>query len=113
MPETTPVLEAARLQDDLKRAGIAPWGWIVNASLAGAETRDPLLVRRAEDEVGQIERVRTGLARRLAIVPMLAEAPVGAERLRALARTAAPDELAPDARWASSQSASVPEITVS
>ena len=63
-PETTPVLEATRLQDDLKRAGIMPWGWIVNASLAAAQTYDPLLVRRAEDEIGQIERVRSGLTQR-------------------------------------------------
>ena len=113
LPETTPVLEAARLQDDLKRAGIAPWGWIVNASLAAAQTGDPLLVRRAENEAGEIERVRIGLARRLAVVPMLAEEPIGAERLRALARTAAPDDLAPGARWASSQSPSAPKIAVS
>lgn len=86
LPETTPVLEAARLQDDLKRAGIVSWAWIVNASLAAAQTRDPLLVRRAEDEVGQIERVRSGLAPRLAVVPMLANEPVGAERLRSLAQ---------------------------
>ena len=38
LPETTPVLEAAQLQDDLRRAGIEPWGWIVNASLAAAKT---------------------------------------------------------------------------
>lgn len=31
LPETTPVLEAAHLQDDPRRAGIEPWGWIVDA----------------------------------------------------------------------------------
>ena len=41
LPETTPVLEAAKLQDDLRRAGIEPWAWIVNGSLAagGADAR--------------------------------------------------------------------------
>ena len=29
LPETTPVLEAAHLQNDLQRAGIEPWGWII------------------------------------------------------------------------------------
>lgn len=35
LPETTPVLEATDLQNDLRRAAIEPWGWIINASLAG------------------------------------------------------------------------------
>jgi arsenite-transporting ATPase len=84
LPETTPVLEAAHLQDDLRRAGIEPWGWIINASLAASVTRHPLLRRRAESELDQIAKVREGLARRHAVVPMQAEEPVGAERLKAL-----------------------------
>jgi arsenite-transporting ATPase len=84
LPETTPVLEAAHLQDDLRRAGIEPWGWIVNASLAASVTRHPLLRRRAESELDQIAKVREGLARRHAVVPMQAEEPVGAERLKAV-----------------------------
>jgi arsenite-transporting ATPase len=84
LAETTPVLEAAHLQDDLRRAGIEPWGWIVNSSLAAAESRDPLLRLRAASELGQIAKVREGLAERFAVVPMQAEEPAGAERLRAL-----------------------------
>jgi arsenite/tail-anchored protein-transporting ATPase len=84
LPETTPVLEAAHLQDDLRRAGIEPWGWIVNASLAAAETEHPLLRRRAATESAQIAKVRDGLAERYAVVPMQAEEPVGVEKLRAL-----------------------------
>ena len=61
LPETTPVLEAAHLQDDLRRAGIEPWAWIVNASLAAAETQHPLLVRRAAFEHAQIAEVRDEL----------------------------------------------------
>jgi arsenite-transporting ATPase len=79
------VLEATHLQDDLRRAGIEPWGWIVNSSLAAARTTHPLLQRRAVSEFSQITKVREGLAKRLAVVPMQAEEPVGAERLRALA----------------------------
>jgi len=84
LPETTPVLEAAHLQDDLRRAGIEPWGWIVNASLAASVTRHPLLRRRAESKLDQIAKVREGLAKRHAVVPMQAEESVGAERLKAL-----------------------------
>jgi len=46
LPETTPVSEAAQLQTDLRRAGVEPSAWVVNASLAAATTRDPLLARR-------------------------------------------------------------------
>jgi arsenite-transporting ATPase len=89
LAETTPVLEATALQNDLRRAGIEPWGWVINASLAAAETTHPLLVRRAADELKQIETVRSGLAARFAVIPMLAEEPVGADRLRALGRPGA------------------------
>ena len=47
LAETTPVNEAAELQVDLRRAGIEPFGWIINASLATSGTRDPVLRRRA------------------------------------------------------------------
>ncbi|TVP75304.1 MAG: arsenical pump-driving ATPase [Gemmatimonadales bacterium] len=90
LPETTPVLEAAHLQDDLKRAGIEPWGWIINASLAATGTRHPLLRKRAESELEQIARVREDLAPRLAVVPMQAEEPVGRGELLELGRPQAP-----------------------
>jgi arsenite-transporting ATPase len=87
LPETTPVLEAAHLQDDLRRAGIEPWAWIINASLTAAVSDHPLLRQRAANEHDQIARVRDELARRYAVVPMMAEEPVGAKNLRQLAAT--------------------------
>jgi len=84
LPETTPVLEAAHLQDDLRRAGIEPWGWIVNGSLSAASTEHPILKRRAATERPQIEKVRNDLSTRYAVVPLYAEEPVGAAKLRAL-----------------------------
>ena len=51
LPETTPVLEASALQDDLRRAGIEPYAWVINASLAAAAPVDPLLQSRAAAEV--------------------------------------------------------------
>jgi arsenite/tail-anchored protein-transporting ATPase len=86
LPETTPVAEAERLQDDLRRAGIEPFAWVVNQSLAAAETVDPVLVERARAELPLIERVRDRLANRFAVVPLLPRGPVGPERLRDLAR---------------------------
>ncbi|WP_025740052.1 arsenical pump-driving ATPase [Salinivibrio socompensis] len=84
LPEATPVLEAARLQDDLKRAEITPYAWVVNASLAATDTCHPLLVSRAGTEVPEIIRVEETLSARYSVVPMLADDPVGATKLRAL-----------------------------
>jgi arsenite/tail-anchored protein-transporting ATPase len=86
LPETTPVLEASALQDDLRRAGIEPYAWVINASLAAAQPTDPLLRSRAAAEVSQIAKVKETLARRVALVPFQAEEPVGATRLLALTK---------------------------
>jgi arsenite-transporting ATPase len=80
LPEPTPVLEAEALQSDLRRAGIEPWAWVVNASLAAASPSDPLLVARALQELPHIERVAGGVPR-TAIIPWVAREPVGCERL--------------------------------
>jgi arsenite/tail-anchored protein-transporting ATPase len=42
LAETTPVEEARVLQDDLRRAEIEPWAWVVNRSLAAAMMYPPL-----------------------------------------------------------------------
>ncbi len=84
LPETTPVLEAEHLQNDLRRAGIDPTAWIINSCLSAAKTKHPLLQRRARSEIDQISKVRDGLAKHFAVVPMQREEPVGVEKLRAL-----------------------------
>ena len=81
LAETTPVLEAANLQADLRRAGIEPWAWIINNSLIAANPQSRLLRQRALNEVVQIHSVATQYAKRYAIVPLLAEEPVGVTRL--------------------------------
>lgn len=86
LAETTPVLEAAALQQDLRRAGIEPFAWVINASLAAAHPGDPILRARAMAEMAQIAKVREHLARRVALVPFQAEEPVGLERLTTLAK---------------------------
>jgi arsenite-transporting ATPase len=87
LAETTPVLEAVNLQADLRRAGIEPWAWIVNQSLAAARTGSPLLRQRARNERAEIDKVARQHAHRYAVIPLLAEEPIGAERLEALTRT--------------------------
>jgi arsenite-transporting ATPase len=86
LAENTPVLEAANLQDDLRRAGIEPWAWIVNNSLLFADTVSPLLRQRAATELPQIELVANRYAKRWAVVPLQAQEPVGVERLHGLTR---------------------------
>ena len=85
LPETTPVTEATQLQVDLRRAGIEPFAWVVNASLAAAGSSDPVLVERAAAELEQIEKVRSTLATRVAIVPWVPEEPRGPAALRQFA----------------------------
>ena len=69
LAETTPVHEAAQLQDDLRRADVEPFGWVINASLAASGTTDPVLRRRAVLEASLIDKVRKELAARTWIVP--------------------------------------------
>jgi arsenite-transporting ATPase len=87
LPEATPVHEAARLQDDLRRAGIDSYAWVINQSFAGDGFRDPVLVERGSREEAYVVEVRDRLARRFAVVPWKAEAPVGPDRLRELVAT--------------------------
>jgi arsenite-transporting ATPase len=84
LPETTPVLEASELQNDLRRAGIEPYAWVINASLAAAKPVDPLLRSRAAAEYREIANVTENLAQRVALVPFQAQEPIGAECLLAL-----------------------------
>ena len=80
--EATPVHEAAALQTDLRRAQIEPFAWVINQSIARADTRDPVLVARGSDEEPYIREVTAQLSKRTAIVPWVADEPVGPEKLR-------------------------------
>jgi arsenite-transporting ATPase len=84
LPETTPVSEAAALQDDLRRARIEPFAWVVNRSLAASGTKDPLLAARLAGEGVQLLRVTGTLARRTFVVPWVPRPPVGVAALREL-----------------------------
>jgi arsenite-transporting ATPase len=86
LAETTPVLEAAVLQADLRRAGIEPWAWVINNSVAAAHPHSPLLLARARNERKEIAAVALQQAHRYAVVPLLQEEPVGVAPLLALSR---------------------------
>ena len=57
LAETTPVYEAMRLEEDLKRAGIHSKWWVINSSLYAAKTTNPVLGAKAGHEIEWINKV--------------------------------------------------------
>lgn len=88
LPEATPVHEAAQLQQDLGRAGIRPFAWVINQSLSPLSLRHPLLKARQGNEHRFIGEVRQ-YTNRFVVAPWLCHEPTGAEGLRRL--TAKPE----------------------
>ncbi len=89
VPEATPVHEATRLQADLVRAGITPFGWVVNMSLAATATTDPILQARAGQERRWISDVSRLSGRAPTILGWSSRPLVGAESLATLTASAA------------------------
>lgn len=85
LAEKTPVLEAANLQADLRRAGIEPWAWVINNSVAATSTTSSLLHQRALNELVEIKSVAKEYSKRYAVLPMLKDEPIGVQRLLDLA----------------------------
>ncbi|MFN3996177.1 arsenical pump-driving ATPase [Algoriphagus sp.] len=74
LPETTPMREAAALQDDLKRAGISPYAWVINQSLSMHEgITDALLKKRAIAELKVIKEIENKHADKTFGIPFLPE----------------------------------------
>ena len=88
LAESTPVHEAQRLQEDLRRAGIEPFGWVINASLATSGSTHPTLRARAGAELSHIGRVIELSEHATWLVGWQPDAPVGAAALRELAAAA-------------------------
>jgi arsenite-transporting ATPase len=84
LAESTPMQEAERLQVDLRRAGIEPFGWIINASLFASDTTHPLLMQRAHLEGSYIHRIAQELASSTWLVPWHAQILTGERALCSL-----------------------------
>lgn len=69
LPEATPVHEAALLQKDLERAGITPFGWVINQSLMPLDVCDPVLSAKRDSEAPYIDEVQEKYASRVALLP--------------------------------------------
>ncbi|WP_419821415.1 arsenical pump-driving ATPase [Anoxybacterium hadale] len=57
LPEATPVYEALRLEEDLKRANIATKWWLMNSSLYHTKTTNALLAAKASNEIPWINEI--------------------------------------------------------
>lgn len=88
LPEATPVHEATQLQEDLRRAEIEPFAWVINQSFQPLAVTDPVLQQRKQNEVPFIREVSDSLAQRLAVLPWQMVPPTGHEGLIRLAGTA-------------------------
>ncbi|MBT8042246.1 MAG: arsenical pump-driving ATPase [Pontiella sp.] len=88
LPEATPAHEAEDLQRDLRRAGIEPFGWIINRSFAVSGTSDPVLCAKGLHETEYIREIASGLSTsRTVISPWVGEELSGAESLKLLTNT--------------------------
>ncbi len=88
LAESTPVHEADRLQADLRRAGIEPFGWVINASLTDGRPRTRCCGPALHSELAHIARVEELSAGGTWLVGWQPEPPVGAAALRQLAAAA-------------------------
>ncbi|EOT39237.1 arsenical pump-driving ATPase [Enterococcus dispar] len=58
LPETTPVYESMRLDEDLNRAKIAHTWWLINQSMYATDTSNEVLKARATNEIEWINKVK-------------------------------------------------------
>ena len=84
LPETTPVLEASRLEDDLLRANISIHWWVINQSFYITDTKDPVLAKKAQEELVWIQKVKELSNGQFAIIPWSIQEPKGIEGLHQL-----------------------------
>ena len=82
LPEATPVFEATRLQEDLKRAEIVPKWWVINRSLYATGTKDKVLQARAATEKQWINKVQTELTESCALIPWMKDINIGYDKLK-------------------------------
>ncbi|MCC9643608.1 arsenical pump-driving ATPase [Rhodopirellula sp. JC740] len=89
LPESTPVHEAERLQQDLRRAKIEPFAWVINQSLASLSVHDPVLLGRQQSERPYLQEVMNQHAKQAVIIPWQSTPPIGLDGLRELMKSEA------------------------
>jgi arsenite-transporting ATPase len=76
LPEATPVWEARRLREELHRAGIHNKWWVVNQCLSLTDTRDSMLLARAEAEKPWLDKVKEISEDHFVAIPWLEDASI-------------------------------------
>ncbi|QKJ27934.1 arsenical pump-driving ATPase [Aliarcobacter cibarius] len=69
LPEATPTHEAKDLQEDLKRAGIKPYSWVINRSFALTNSSNNLLCQKSLNEIEYINEIKNSLSSKTLIKP--------------------------------------------
>ena len=87
LPEATPVFEATRLEEDLKRAEIAIHWWVINQSFYITDTKDSILAQKAQAEINWIQRVNELACGHMVIIPWSVHEPKGINGLENLLQT--------------------------
>lgn len=85
LAEATPVHEAAALQNDLRRAEIEPYAWVINQALITLPLKDRLLRLRQTQEARYLREVKAKHAKKVVVVPWQIDPPVGFQGLNQLA----------------------------
>lgn len=76
LPEATPVFEAQRLGDDLNRAGINNKWWVVNQCLSLTNTKNSMLIARADAEKQWLEKVKQISSDNFVAIPWFQDASI-------------------------------------
>lgn len=83
LPEATPVYEAMRLEEDLRRAGINNKWWIINSSLYKTGTTNKILLAKASNEIEWINKIAAHTNGHFAVIAWSPDEIKG-EKLKAL-----------------------------
>lgn len=71
LAEATPTHEAKDLQEDLKRADITPFAWLINRSFATTGSSNNLLCQKGLNEIKFINEIKNELTNNLLISPWI------------------------------------------
>ena len=71
LAEATPTHEAKDLQEDLKRAGISTFAWLINRSFAKTGSTNNLLCQKGLNELKYINEIKNDLSKNILISPWI------------------------------------------
>lgn len=76
LPEATPIFEAQRLKEDLKRAWINNKWWVVNQCLSMNKTDNPMLMARSQAEIQWLKKIEEITTNNFVAIPWLEDASI-------------------------------------